>query len=90
MNPRRPHPAGSVARKPSLRVVSHERDDTAEARRLAADMVFSLICDVMHYDGPDLDSPVNYELRRLASEMLGRAGRPLSDFPQRGSRRAAQ
>ena len=64
-----------------------ESAEAANARRLAADIVFSLICDVMHHDGPELDSPVNYELRKLASEMLGRSGRPFSDFPKRGASR---
>lgn len=84
MIPKRSRSAEPPSKGPSLRLVEPrgESVESANARRLVADMAFSALCDIMHHDGPGMDGVVNYELRKLASEMLGRSGRPFSDFPR--------
>lgn len=47
----------------------------AEARRKAAALVFSLVCDVIAHDPPNGD-PVDAELRSLAEEFRRRGGLP--------------
>ena len=60
MIPKRAHPSGSVAKLPALKLVESQRDrlsyplpdDYAQiaVRRLAADMVYSAICDILEHD----------------------------------------
>lgn len=83
MIPRRPHPPGSVAQKPSLRVVGSRSEspapkplpDHAQAasRGIAYTMVYSAICDIIHHDHCMDNDPIEAELKKIAMEMLARS-----------------